>query len=170
MFFSPTDDTSAQTGYHSYWYSSWAYSYDVGGDLIRTALGIIQDETGDLFDADKLFSSSSSAGIPFRQPPPPPGLIRRLFQRFLLGLPVVGVGSLVHMLSWTMLTPVHWLARFRGSRNRRGSGSRDTAAIILVLLIIAGAARALYKVYQFTESVTKRILLRAEEMILEVDS
>lgn len=139
LFFSPTDDTSSQTGYHSYWYSSWAYSYDVGGDLIRTVLGIIQDETGDLFDANELLASRS-ASIPFRQPEPP-GLVRRLFQRFLLGLPVVGVGSLIHMLSWTMLTPVHWLARFRGSRNRRGSGSRDTAAIILVLLIIVGAAR-----------------------------
>jgi len=36
-------------------------------------------------------------------------------------------------------------------------------------LIVAGAARALYKVFRLTESVTKRLLLRAEDVILEVN-
>lgn len=139
IFFSPTADGSSETSYYTSWYS-WTYSYDVGRDLVRTVLGIIQEEAGDLFDTNTLVNSRSSARILFQEPSTPPGLIRRLFQRFLLGLPVVGVGSLIHMASFTLLTPLHWLSRFRGGRNRR-SGSRDTAAIILVIAIVVGAAR-----------------------------
>lgn len=82
---------------------------------------------------------------------------------------MVGAGSLVHMLlSAPLLGPLQWLARQRGSRRRRDQ-SRDIAAIIILALIVAGAARALYKVFRLTESVTKRLLLRAEDVILEVN-
>lgn len=69
--------------------------------------------------------------------------MKRLLRRFVLGLPVVGAGSLVHMLlSLPLLTPVHWLARFRGGRSRRNSSSRDAAAVVIIILLIVGVARS----------------------------
>ncbi|KAK0506349.1 hypothetical protein EDD18DRAFT_1123013 [Armillaria luteobubalina] len=101
--------------------------------------------------------------------PSPPGVLRNVIQRFLLGLPLIGAGSLIHMfLSLPFLGPLHWLARYRGNR-RRNNNSRDITALIIIALIIVGAARALYKVYQLTQKVTKRLLLRAEDAILEVN-
>ena len=59
----------------------------------------------------------------------------------VLGLPLVGAGSLVHMrLSLPLLGPLHWLARYRGNRTRRGE-SRDAAAVVVIVLLLVGAAR-----------------------------
>jgi len=165
FFVSSTDEPS------SYWYSFYVSPVEVVGDLVRASFRIFQDEGGILEDI--LLSKISPTDSTIRPPAPPtdskpPGVVKRLIQRFLLGLPVVGAGSLVQMLfSLPFIGPVHWLARYRGSRNRRGS-SRDLAAIVIVGLIIIGALRALVKVYQLTERVTKRLLLRAEDAILEV--
>ncbi|OBZ79043.1 E3 ubiquitin-protein ligase MARCH11 [Grifola frondosa] len=41
-------------------------------------------------------------------------------------------------------------------------------ALLVIAVVLVGAARALYKVYQLTERLTKRLLLRAEDAILEV--
>ncbi|KAH9982553.1 hypothetical protein BGW80DRAFT_1263799 [Lactifluus volemus] len=68
--------------------------------------------------------------------------------------------SLVNMLfSLPLLSPL-----------QRSSGSRDTAAVVIILLLAVGALRMVYQVYRLTESVTKRVLLRAEESILEVNA
>ncbi|KAI0053329.1 zf-C3HC4-domain-containing protein [Auriscalpium vulgare] len=150
----------------------WTNPIDVGRELVRAALRIIQDQSGGLFDADALLARTASAAAGDAPAPSgPPGLIRRFIQRFVLGLPIVGAGSLVHMLlSMPLLGPVHWIARFRGGRSRRNNNSsRDIAAIVVVVLLLVGAARAVYKVYRLTESVSKRVLLRAEDAILEVN-
>jgi len=82
---------------------------------------------------------------------------------------MVGAGSLVYtLLSAPLIGPLQWLARQRGGRSRREQ-SRDIAALVIVALVVAGATRALYQVYRFTESTTKRLLLRAEDAILEVN-
>jgi len=61
--------------------------------------------------------------------------------------------------------PFHWV-RFR--TYNRGRDSRDLVALLIVAVVLMGAARALYKVYQLTEKYTQRLLLRAEDAILEV--
>jgi len=71
-------------------------------------------------------------------------------------------------LSLQMLAPVQFVARYRASRSRRNN-SKDFAALIIVALVVAGAVRALYKVYKLTEILTRRILMRAEDAILEVN-
>ncbi|KAG7450598.1 uncharacterized protein BT62DRAFT_524586 [Guyanagaster necrorhizus] len=156
-----------------YYSSSLFYvsPFEVIHDLVRAALRIFQDE--DLvavFDealpnirrdrrGETMMGATRSA----------PGLLRSVVQRFLLGLPLIGAGSLIQMLlSLPFLGPVHWLARYRGNR-RRNNDSRDITALIIIVLIVVGAARALYKVYQLTHKVTKQLLLRAEDAILEVN-
>ncbi|KAF8640599.1 hypothetical protein AX17_000261 [Amanita inopinata Kibby_2008] len=158
----------------------WGYwgiitPYDVAHDLITAAYRVIKDgDTYGLLD-DRVYSANKARDLlangPVQVPVPSPrtGLVWRLIRRFLLGLPVVGAGSVVHMLlSAPFLGPVHWIARYRGARRR--NNSRDIAALIVVGLLIVGIGRALYKVYQLTQRLTKRVLLRAEDVILEVNN
>ncbi|KAI0068444.1 hypothetical protein BV25DRAFT_1911415 [Artomyces pyxidatus] len=123
----------------------WTNPFDVARELVRAALRIIQEESGGIVDPDFFMSKVSSATegtVPDFSPPATPGLLRRFIRRFVLGLPIVGAGSLVQMLlSLPLLGPVHWIARFRGGRNRRDSRSRDAAAIVIVVLLVVGAVR-----------------------------
>ncbi|OAX44216.1 hypothetical protein K503DRAFT_765198 [Rhizopogon vinicolor AM-OR11-026] len=150
-------------------YSSYGSSYffispiDVGQDLIRAALRILQDQ--DAFPIEETVPTRTNPA-PL---PSPPTFLTRFFRRFIVGLPMIGAGSIVHMLlSLPLLGPVHWIARFRGSRSRRGN-STDIAAMIIVTLIIVGIARALYQAYKLTRKFSERILLYAEDVILEVN-
>ncbi|KAI9462482.1 hypothetical protein BJY52DRAFT_152268 [Lactarius psammicola] len=158
--------TSVYISGGGYW--TWTNPYSVGRDLVRAALRIIQDETGGLFDPDAFGSSTAPESAETLSDP---GIVWRFVRRFILGLPVVGAASLIHMLfSLPLLGPLQWIARSRGNRGRRGSRSGDTAAVVIMFLLAVGALRVVYQVYKFTESVTKRILLRAEESILEVNA
>jgi hypothetical protein len=105
--------------------------FDLLRDLVRAAFRILQDE-GHFFD-------SPFFGEPSRSPP---SLFSTFVRRFILGLPVVGAASLVHMLlSLPFFGPLHWLARYRSSRDRRANSSRDFAAIFIIILIAVGVAR-----------------------------
>jgi len=166
-----------EPSYSSYYYRSNSFFFgssffvsplEIVQDIIRAALRILQDEDGETFGrahpppADSQFAASDAP------PHSDPGIVKSLVRRFFLGLPVIGAGSVVHMLlSVPLLSPLHFLARYRSS-NRRRESSRDIASLIIVGLILLGAARALVKVYSFTESFAKRLLLRAEDAILEV--
>ncbi|KAF8905502.1 hypothetical protein CPB84DRAFT_1676517 [Gymnopilus junonius] len=148
-----------------YWYSRWS-PLDVAQDLVTATLRVLRD--GDILED----SSSTVRSGPAQPlvPGPPPSLVKRFSRRFLLGLPLIGAGSLVHMLlTVPYLGPIQWIARYRGGRSRRNSNTQDIAALIVVGLLIIGALRALYKVYQLTQHLTQRALLRAEDAILEVN-
>jgi hypothetical protein len=120
-----------------YW--TWTNPYSVGRDLVRAALRIIQDEAGDVFDPDALLTSFAPDDA---ETIPKYGIFWRFIRRFILGLPVVGAASLVHMLfSVPLLGPIQWIARSRGNRGRRSSGSRDTAAVFIIILLAIGALR-----------------------------
>jgi hypothetical protein len=130
---------SSDSYYYSYYFIS---PWDVGKDLIRAALRILKDQNGFEFDEEALFTQPTAK---INMPPviarAPPGVLKRFLKRFILGLPIVGAGSLVHMLlSLPFLGPVHWLARYRGNRSRRGD-TRDLAAMVVVVLLLVGAAR-----------------------------
>ncbi|KAF9650072.1 hypothetical protein BDM02DRAFT_3112670 [Thelephora ganbajun] len=146
---------------NSYFFSYYFYPIDTFKDLVSSTLSILNDEFGIIEQRDG----------PHRPAPlstKPDSLVIRLVKKFLLGLPLVGIGSLIQMiLSMPILGPVHWIARYRSARGRRGS-TRDTTAIIVVGLMLIGALRALAKVYDFTRKLAKRLLLRAEDIILEV--
>jgi hypothetical protein len=162
-FEEPSDNyyyRSSFFGYSSFFFVS---PVDIARDLIRAALRILQDTDGEVFGR----GDDTQTGPP--TPHSEPGLLVSFIRRFLLGLPIIGAGSVVHMLlSLQLLSPVHLLARYR-SNNRRRESSRDVASLIIVGLVLIGAARALVKVYGFTQSLTKRVLLRAEDAILEVN-
>jgi len=152
-----------------YYYSPyWVNPFTVGIDLIRAALRVLQDQTGGLVDPDSILRARH-APVTHEKP----GMLRRFIQRFLLGLPIVGAGSLVQMLFSVggLLAPVQWLARSRGRnrRNGRNGNTTDMAAMLIVALLIIGALRAIYKVYQLTEAYARRLLVRAEDIILEVN-
>ena len=123
-----------------YW--TWTNPYSVGRDLVRAALRIIQDETGGLFDPDAFSSSTADTAPGSAEVVSNPGIVWRFVRRCVLGLPVVGAASLVHMLfSLPLLGPLQWIARSRGNRGRRGNGSRDTAAVVIIFLLAVGALR-----------------------------
>ncbi|KAF9462137.1 hypothetical protein BDZ94DRAFT_1166369 [Collybia nuda] len=161
------------------YYPSFIYvsPLNLAHDLITAALRILKDEdTVGLFDDGYTSNASGTHGrtsTPLTAPKPHhnPGILMKFIRRFILGLPMVGAGSLVHMLiSMPLLGPLQWLARQRGGGGRRRRDqSRDIAALVIVAVLIVGAARALYKVFKLTEATTKRVLLRAEDAILEVN-
>ncbi|KAF8807323.1 hypothetical protein BYT27DRAFT_7138009 [Phlegmacium glaucopus] len=149
----------------TYYHPFYVNPLDVVHDLVTAAFRVMKD--GNLAG---ILEDNIQRPVAPSVPRPPRGIITRFIQRFIIGLPLVGAGSLVHMiLSVQILAPMQWLAQYRGSRNRRNSGSQDIAALIVITLLIVGALRALYKVYQFTQSITRRVLLRAEDAILEVN-
>jgi len=113
---------------------------DVAQDLITAAFRVIRD--GDIFGlfSEPIIQSSRKPSADIR-PLQPPGFIKGFIRRFLIGLPLVGAGSIVHMmLSLQMLAPVQFIARYRANRNRRDS-SKDIAALIVIALVVAGALR-----------------------------
>lgn len=70
----------------------------------------------------------------------PSGLLGNFIRRVVIGVPVIGVASLIQLLaSFHFLAPLNILARTRG-RNRRES-SRDVAMIIILGAIILGTLR-----------------------------
>ncbi|KAI0082269.1 zf-C3HC4-domain-containing protein [Panus rudis PR-1116 ss-1] len=143
-------------GYDSYFFiTPWTAFHNI----VRTAAEIFTDSRLD----DKLLTYTTPRKIKTKSGPP--GFLKRFVRRFLLGLPVVGAGGLMQLLSSIPMS-FHWF-RMR-SRSSRGN-SRDFATLVIVALVIVGAARALYKVYNHTERLVKRVLLRAEEAILEVN-
>jgi len=102
-------------------------------------LRIIRDETGGLFDPDAFSSSTAPESAETLSEH---GIVWRFVRRFILGLPVVGAASLIHMLfSLPLLGPLQWIARSRGNRGRRGSGSGDIAAVVIMFLLAVGALR-----------------------------
>lgn len=141
---------------------------DVAQDLMRAAIRILRDQ--DLLPVEDSLRSWPSSGVPIPMSAlESPSLIRGFIRRFMLGLPMIGAGSLIHMLfSLPVLAPLQWVARWRANRRRRGS-SMDVAAAVIVVLIIVGVIKALYKVYALARRLTERLLLYAENVILEVN-
>ncbi|KAH9858083.1 zf-C3HC4-domain-containing protein [Lenzites betulinus] len=138
----------------------WFYPVDIFRALVRMTINFFDD---DLLD-NPIFRARRGSARTSPEIRGPPGLLMRLFRRFLLGLPVVGAGSVAHLL-FSFPMPFNWM---RLRTRRVGRRSKDMVALIMLAVVIAGVARALYKVYQFTERMTKRLLLRAEDAILEV--
>lgn len=75
--------------------------------------------------------------------PGPPSFFRRFIRRFLLGLPVVGAGAVVQMLS-SLPLGFHW---FRWRSRRNTGNSRDIATLLFVAMVLIGAARCVLDVY-----------------------
>jgi len=127
----------------SYIFSYYFYPIDTFKDLVSSTLSILNDEFGIIEQPDGLHRRFQHRPTPLIAKPD--SLVVRLVKKLLLGLPLVGVGSLVHMiLSMPVLGPVQWIARYRSSRGRRGS-SRDMTAIIIVGLMLIGALRFIYQ-------------------------
>jgi hypothetical protein len=150
-----------------FYFSYHMFPFDVGKDLIRAAIRILKDR--DALD-EKPFFTGPEVDVTTAAAQTPPGLLKIFLGRLLLGLPVVGAISLVQMLlTMPFLGPVHWMARYRGNHSRRQQDTRDFAAVVLVALLLVGAARVLFKVYELTQTQTRRLLLHAEDAILEVN-
>ncbi|KIP11404.1 hypothetical protein PHLGIDRAFT_21615 [Phlebiopsis gigantea 11061_1 CR5-6] len=136
------------------------YPLETFREVIRTVVCVLTDTS-----CSDFISSSRTKKLRYPTPKGPPSLLGRFVRRLLLGLPTVGAGSLFSML-WSLPFPItHWL-RVRLRRTSRSAS--DFTTLIMLTVVIIGAARALYKVYQLTERTVKRILLRAEDAILEV--
>lgn len=116
---------------------------DVAQDLMRAAIRILRDQ--DLLPVEDSLRSWPSSGVPIPMSAlESPSLIRGFIRRFMLGLPMIGAGSLIHMLfSLPVLAPLQWVARWRANRRRRGS-SMDVAAAVIVVLIIVGVIKSVF--------------------------
>jgi hypothetical protein len=127
----------------SYIFSYHFYPIDTFRDLVSSTLSILNDEFGIIDHREGLPRRSSNRPVPLSVEPD--SLPVRLVKKFLLGLPLVGIGSLIQMiLSMPILGPIQWIARYRSSRGRRGS-TRDMTAIIVVGLMVIGALRFIYQ-------------------------
>ena len=143
---------SEDSRFFSYYFSPM----DTFKDLVSSTLSILNDEFG-IIDRHEGFHQRSN-NHPAKLSTEPDTLIVRLVKKFLLGLPLVGIGSLIQMiLSMPILGPVHWIARYRSARGRRAS-SRDITAIIVLGLMVIGAIRFIY------QSLEATILLNTENL------
>jgi len=154
------DSDSTSDSYYSYWFYN---PISAARDLVTSAVRILDDVT-----SDRLSSSTGrvdwSHPTPYKLADTQPGIIARLVRRFILGLSVVGITSFIQWL-WSM--SALGTMRFPGLRSRRDR-ERSALSIIIIVFVIAGAARALLQVYRFVERGTKQFLIRAEYTILEV--
>jgi hypothetical protein len=131
-----------EPSHHSFSYFYYVSPLEVAQDLVTAAFRVLKDgELADVFEDTVTYTTAKgSVNVPI--PRPPPGILKRFVRRFILGLPLVGAGSLVQMfLSVQALGPIQWIARYRGSRNRRNNNSRDIAALIVISLLLVGAFR-----------------------------
>ena len=128
----------------SYIFSYYYYDpIDTFRDLVSSTLSILNDEFGIIEQRDGLHRRPQYRPTPLVAKPD--SLVVRLVKKFLLGLPLVGIGSLIQMiLSMPILGPIQWIARYRSSRGRRGS-TRDVTAIVVVGLMFIGAVRFIYQ-------------------------
>lgn len=139
------------------------YPWEVFREVIRTAVCVLTDTSCDT--ARTPYYRTKGSKLRYPTPRKPPTLLGRFVRRLLLGLPTVGAGSLFNMI-WSLPFPItHWL---RARLRRTGRNASDFMTLILLGAVVIGAARALWKVYQLTERTVKRLLLRAEDAILEV--
>ncbi|KAF5375197.1 hypothetical protein D9758_000358 [Tetrapyrgos nigripes] len=164
-----------EPSYSSTFYVGYGYfvsPFDVLKDIVRAALRIMQDN--EIFGEPDFLSTTSrrtasAAARPLSELPPQPAF-KKFIQRFVIGLPLLGAGSLIHMFfSMPLLAPVQWIARYRGNRRRNNDSAANVTSLIIIILILVGAAKTLYTVYKWTESITRKLLLRAEDAILEVN-
>ena len=114
--------------------------FQVATDLIAAAFRVLRDgDIAGILEED-IFPERPRTAWSQRSVQSKPGFVMRFIRKFLLGLPLVGAASLVQLLlSAHLLAPVQWLARYRGSRRRRNS--RDTAALIVLGLVLVGCIR-----------------------------
>jgi len=96
------------------------------------------------------------------------GFFTRLVHRFVLGLSAIGSTSFV---TWIWQTSLFGTFRLRALRrttqNRRDSTANVTTVLVLILILL-GVARAMRNVYKMNRSIARRLLLRLENVILEV--
>lgn len=127
----------------SYIFSYYFYPIDTFKDLVSSTLSILNDEFGIIEHPEGLRHRFQHRPTPLATKPDT--FVVRLVKKFLLGLPLVGIGSLIQMvLSMPILGPIHWIARYRSSRGRRAS-TRDMTAIIVLGLMAIGALRFIYQ-------------------------
>jgi len=160
-------DEGYTRSYFSYYYWGWGDPFSAARDLLRFAFRVLLNEESELFKGTADRRPNIIPGLTDNSPPIPPGIFKRLVQRIVMGLPVIGIGSFVQMaFSMSLLGPLQ-LARWRRFRSRREGGS-DIATLLIVVFVVIGAARAFWAVYKYTEKQAQRLLLRAETAILEV--
>ncbi|KAF9535387.1 hypothetical protein CPB83DRAFT_801703 [Crepidotus variabilis] len=161
-FMDALEEPSSYSGYFFY-----VSPFAVAQDLMTAAFRVIRDGQLDEILSQPVVQSPRSNMSSSHYTPP--GILRRFIHHFLIGLPLVGAGSIVHVLiTLGMLAPAQFIARYRAVRSRRSS-SKDVAALIVIALLAAGAIRALFQVYRLTERISRQALLRIEKVILEVN-
>ena len=163
-----------------FWGFYWVSPSQVIGNILR----ILRDEE---IIPDELFSLSPSKASPskffdFSSW----GRTGLFLKRILIGIPVLGVASLVQFLySVSFLGPAHLFTRHAGRGRNRRESSIDIATIIILGAVLLGTlryvpvctsvtftdvqCRALRGIYRLTERAVRYLLSRAEDMILEVN-
>jgi hypothetical protein len=138
------DDSGGDDGYYYSPYSTsyWFYNpITATRDLVAAAIHLV-DDTVNYSDVPRRgpnWSASTPQKLPAR-----PGIIARLLQRFALGLSVVGITSFVQWL-WSMsLAGLIRFVSFRDLRNRRDRGGGAILSVIVLVFVVAGAARCAY--------------------------
>jgi hypothetical protein len=116
--------------------------FDVVHDLVSAAIHILQDDAAGKIVLESAPQQPAGPAPEHQLPLPAPNFLKNFVSRFVLGLPLIGAGSLVHMLlSLPFLGPAHWLARYQARGRRRNNNSRDIAALLVVGLLLLGAIR-----------------------------
>ncbi|KIJ45542.1 hypothetical protein M422DRAFT_29667 [Sphaerobolus stellatus SS14] len=95
------------------------------------------------------------------------GFLEWMVHRILLGLSAIGSLSFVSLLWQSSLMGALRIRSFRNRGNRRETANK-IAAILIIVFIVIGIGRAVRNLYRFNRDMAQRILVRLEDVILEV--
>jgi len=123
----------------------------------------------------RAFSSASRARNPKKsapaakkEPPAPPGLFLRLVHRLMLGTSLVGSLSFFQfLLSYSVLGLVR-IFRVERGRAGRGNTTKGIGALLVLIFLAIGVARAFFQMYRLTKAIAHHLLKKAEAVIVDV--
>ncbi|GAA5907965.1 E3 ubiquitin-protein ligase MARCH [Sporobolomyces salmoneus] len=102
------------------------------------------------------------------------GIVARITLHFTKGIATLGLLSVFYTyIATTFVSPLgrtlFRAIRPAGGRRRAGDNSASMGRLIIVIVIVVGIARAVQQVYRGVRWLSRRVLTRLEDLVLEVN-
>ncbi|KDQ20685.1 hypothetical protein BOTBODRAFT_26700 [Botryobasidium botryosum FD-172 SS1] len=149
-------------------------------EFLQVAMDIVapvtEDGYGGAWESTKRAFTSASRGrspkkpprAAKKEPPAPPGFFLRIAQRLMLGTSLVGSLSFFQfLLSYSVLGIIRVFRVERG-RTGRGNTTKGIGALLVLIFLAIGVARAFRQTYRLTKTIAHYLLKKTEAAIVDV--